>query len=330
MLGVLASGRCVLGTHRSVRLVATRNRSAPRAVGRGKWSDTGRFVSRYPHPVSPRIESEVSESVWRGVERRRRETGESLSQVLDSLLSEALGLERHSLFQVSTSKALVRGVFDGTATVGELRRHGDFGLGTFAELDGELIMIDGECFQATYGGTVRPAEDDWETPFALVTRFHVDSESHLEAADTIESLFTELDALRSSENVFAGIRVDGGFEGLSMRAACPARPGESLLEATRHQSEFDVMDLTGTLVGFWAPEYATSVSVPGYHFHFISDDRSVGGHVFGCRGRDLRVRLHTESDLHLALPETAEFLTADLGGDHSADLREAETRTTSD
>lgn len=280
--------------------------------------------------MSPRIESEVSESVWRGVERRRRETGQSLSQVVDSLLSEALGLQRHSLFQVSTSKALVRGVFDGTTTVGELKRHGDFGLGTFARLDGELIMIDGECFQASSGGTVRPAEDDWETPFALVTRFHADAESDIDAADSIDALFTELDALRSSQNVFVGVRLDGRFDGLSMRAACPARPGEGLLEATRHQSEFEVTDLTGTLVGFWAPEYATSVSVPGYHFHFIADDRSVGGHVFGCRGRDLRVRLHTESDLHLALPETAEFLTADLGGDHSADLRQAETRTPSD
>jgi acetolactate decarboxylase len=67
------------------------------------------------------------------------------------------------------------------------------------------------------------------------------------------------------------------------------------------------------------------VSVPGYHLHFISADRTVGGHVLGLRARELSVRLQTESDLHLALPETAEFLTADLSGDHREELRRAET-----
>ncbi len=47
--------------------------------------------------------------------------------------------------------------------------------------------------------------------------------------------------------------------------------------------------------------------------------------MLGLLGRDLDVQLHTESDLHLALPETAEFLSADLSGDHAAEVHEAET-----
>ena len=273
----------------------------------------------------PRIESDVSESVWQGVDQRRRSTGESLSQTVDSLLSEALGLQRHSLFQVSTSNALVQGIFEGTTTVGDLKQHGDFGLGTFTGLDGELIMLDGECFQATAGGTINRAPDAWETPFALVTRFAADTEAAFDDSIDLASLTPRLDALRPSENLFVGIRLDGRFRRVSMRAACRARPGEGLVDATRHQSEFDAAELGGTMVGFWAPEYARSVSVPGYHFHFISDDRSVGGHVFDCLASGLSARLHTESDLHLALPETAEFVSADLGGDHSAALSEAET-----
>jgi len=255
--------------------------------------------------------------------QRVERSGSTLSHVVDTLLSEALQLERHSLFQVSTSNALVEGVFGGVTTVADLKKHGDFGLGTFAGLDGEMVMIDGECFRVGAGGVASLAADDRATPFALVTRFSADSDAYVGSA-TLESLVARLDRLRPSENLFVGIRVDGVFDLLAMRAICAARPGEGLVEATSHQSEFEIADVTGTIVGFWAPEFAKSVSVTGYHFHFISADREIGGHVLGLDGRDLDLRLHTESDLHLALPETVEFLTADLRGDHEDDLDRAE------
>ncbi len=82
--------------------------------------------------------------------------------------------------------------------------------------------------------------------------------------------------------------------------------------------------IEGTLVGFWAPAYAQAVNVPGYHFHFLSEDRTFGGHVLDVRATSLVAALHIESDIHLALPRTAEFLDADLSGDTSGDLRIAE------
>lgn len=261
----------------------------------------------------------------RELRAREDKTGLSLGRLVDTLLSDALQLQRHSLFQVSTSNALVKGVFDGSTTVGELRAHGDFGLGTFDGLDGEMIMIDGNCLRATAGGSVSQAGDDREVPFALVTWFEPDVEATRESVTSLADLARALDGMRPSENLFAALRLDGIFDTLSMRAACPARPGEGLLAATTHQSEFEMEGLRGTLVGFWAPEYARSVSVPGYHFHFISDDRSVGGHVLGLRAHDLTVALHTERDLHLSLPETEDFLAADLRGEHGDELDKAET-----
>lgn len=251
-------------------------------------------------------------------------TGGSISRTLDAVLSEAFELDRHSLFQVSTSNALVQGVFGGVTTVADLKSHGDFGLGTFSGLDGEMILLDGECFRATAHGAVSQAPDAEETPFALVTWFYNDIGSSLRVA-SLDSLQEQLDAIRPSENIFAAIRVEGIFDELSMRAACRALPGESLVEATAHQSEFEAADVRGTLVGFWAPPFSRSVSVPGYHFHFISSGFDLGGHVLGLTGRDLTLQVHLESDIHLALPETAEFLAADLRGDHQAELTQAET-----
>jgi len=247
-----------------------------------------------------------------------------LSTVVDRALSTAFDLERHSLFQVSTSNALVQGVFQGAVTIQDLKRNGDFGLGTFDGLDGELVMLDGVCHRATGGGLVTSPPDDARVPFAVVTHFRPDLSLTI-GPGSLGDLAAFLDGARPSENLFVGIRVDGRFGRLSMRAACAAEAGEDLLEATAHQSEFTVVDIDGTLVGFWAPLYARAVNVPGYHFHFISGDRGLGGHLLDMEAGPLEVGIHVESELHIAIPETEEFLTADLSGDHQEALHQAET-----
>lgn len=273
----------------------------------------------------PRLELDVSGAVFHELAARRKATGQSLDRLVDDLLAEALELRRHSLFQVSTSNALVKGVFEGNTTVAELRARGDFGLGTFDRLDGEMIMVDGRCYRATYGGLVSEVDDDREVPFALVTRFSGDAAGTVDSQVNLAELASLLDDLRPSQNLFVAIGVEGRFDEISLRAACRALPGEGLVEATEHQSEFQASGRSGSLVGFWVPEYAATVSVPGYHFHFISDDRSLGGHVLDLRASGLRLALHTETDLHLSLPETEEFLAADLRGDFIAELETAET-----
>ncbi len=274
--------------------------------------------------MSPRLNAEVSESVWKALSVESDRTGDSLSTVVDRALATAFDLERHSLFQVSTSNALVQGVFQGAVTVHDLKRNGDFGLGTFEGLDGELIMLDGVCYRATGGGAITSPPEDARVPFAVVTHFRSDS-SLTTSSGSLADLTAALDASRPSENLFVGIRADGRFERLSLRAACAAESGENLLEATAHQSEFRVVDMEGTLVGFWAPLYARAVNVPGYHFHFLSNDRGLGGHVLDMVAGPLDLSIHVESELHIAIPETEEFLAADLSGDHQEALHQAET-----
>ena len=278
--------------------------------------------------MAPRLNAEVSESVWKSLSDESEQTGDSLSTVVDRALATAFDLERHSLFQVSTSNALVQGVFSGAVTVRDLKRNGDFGLGTFDRLDGELIMLDGVCYRATGGGVVTSPHDDARVPFAVVTHFRSDL-SLATGPGSLTDLTTAVDGARPSENLFVGIQVSGIFERLSLRAACAAESGENLLEATAHQSEFRVVDIEGTLVGFWAPLYARAVNVPGYHFHFLSKDRDLGGHVLDMQTGPLEVGIHVESELHIAIPETEEFLAADLSGDHQDALHQAETGKTS-
>jgi acetolactate decarboxylase len=268
---------------------------------------------------------ELSPTTWSALQAESDRTGETISSVADRIITAGLAGRGHSLFQVSTTTALVKGVFSGATTVGELQRHGNFGLGTFEGLDGELIMVDGDCFRASAGGMISVAPPDGTVPFAVVTRFVADARSRLSDVGSLDEFGHRIDEWRPSENLFVAIRGDGHFVNLSMRAACRARPGEDLVAATGHQSEFTVSGVDGVLVGFWTPPYAQAINVPGYHFHFLAEDRSLGGHVLDLVVDELEVALHLESDVHVALPDTSEFLAADLRGDTAEALDIAES-----
>jgi len=118
--------------------------------------------------------------------------------------------------------------------------------------------------------------------------------------------------------------VDGYFKYVHARAMCRTEEGVPLVRAAARQPEFEFHDVPGTLVGFWTPDYARTLNVPGYHLHFLSADRDRGGHLLQCRGSDLRLQIQREGDYRIALPETEDFLKADLRRDPAADLARAE------
>ena len=273
----------------------------------------------------PRIEVDVSPAVWDEL-RRRQSNGEDLSSIVDRTLAAAFEIAGHTIYQVSTANALAQGVFQGVVTVATLDEHGDFGLGTFDGLDGELILLDGNCYRATYAGAITEVDPTREVPYAVVTRFSADTSHHFEGVASIADLEACLDETRSSENLFLAIRGDAAFDRLALRAVCPAPPGEGLLEATRHQSEFEGHRVSGTIVGFWTPGYADQVAIGGYHFHFISDDRRFGGHVLDLAATHIDVGVQTETSIQIAIPDASEFRSVDLSGDHRAAIAEAETR----
>ena len=273
------------------------------------------------------IELRVSDSIWRALEDRAQTSGQSIHHIAQAALAEALDVEHHSIFQVSTSGAIVRGLYQGCVSVADLRRHGDLGLGTFEDLDGEMILIDGHCFQARADGSVVEAGDDALTPFAAVVSFVTDRSERIASVDSFDDLSGNLDAMRDSGNAIVAFRISGTFASLRMRAACRHESGTGLVEATADQGLFEVADMPATVLGFWTPDYAQAIGIAGYHLHAISDDRSHGGHVLDLSARDLLVEVHQVSDVHLALPETEAFLEADLSGDTRADLDIAERNT---
>jgi acetolactate decarboxylase len=270
------------------------------------------------------LRARVDASVLDALHEHARTSGAPVDHLVERALAEFLGVEHHTLYQVSTAGALVEGVYQGAVSVGVVREHGDFGLGTFEDLDGEMIVLDGHVFRVGSDGRVSEVADDRRTPFAVVTRFGDPPPVHIGHIDAVGALTGVLDGLRQSANLFLAVRVDGRFDAVHVRAACRTTPGVPLAIATGSQAEFELGTVRGTMVGFWSPPYASGVEIAGYHLHFLSDDRTVGGHVLDCRGADLTVRLQEECDVHLALPDTTAFRDADLTRDPTADLDRAE------
>lgn len=287
-------------------------------------------------PIAPRVESKsvplecrISGALQRAIDERQRQTGESVEHIVRAALADYLQVDHATLFQVSTAGALVEGVYHGDVTIGGLREHGDFGLGTFDDLDGEMVVLDGRFYQVRGDGTVREAADTVHSPYAMVTHFPPAEPVTLADCRDLADLYAQLDRLRDSQNVFYAIRVDGDFTDLATRAVRPTPSGTRLVAAAAQQSEFRWNSTTGTLVGFWSPGYLQTILVAGYHLHFLSADRSSGGHLLVCAGRGLKARVARMADFRVSLPESASFLRADLTRDPAEDLERAEKRTQS-
>jgi acetolactate decarboxylase len=99
--------------------------------------------------------------------RRRREAAASISSIVTAALAQYLEKPIHTVFQVSTSGAIVAGVYDREVSVQAVLEHGDFGLGTFANLDGEMVVVDGHVYQIQSSGRVMEAARDGGAPFAV-------------------------------------------------------------------------------------------------------------------------------------------------------------------
>jgi len=266
----------------------------------------------------------ISKSLQSALEKLSEETGEPISQLVSGTLSRCLGIPLHTLFQVSTSGALVQGVYERAVSSNLLLNYGDFGLGTFENLDGEMVVLDGAIYQVRSDGKVTKIEKDVGTPFALVTHFVANQDQMIENASSFKDLTQICDRYRDSDNLFYAFRIDGHFGHVHTRAMRETLEGLPLAKAAAIQPEFEFTGVDGTLVGIWAPQFSSALNIAGYHFHFLSEDRSKGGHLLECSGKHLRIRVERLNDFHLSLPESEEFLRADLTKDTSTDLAYAE------
>lgn len=277
--------------------------------------------------VGKSVEIKFSTSLWNAIVERCNKTGETANHVIQSSVADALGIEHHTIFQFSTSAALVQGVYNGCVTIKDIKKHGNFGLGTFEDLDGEGIMLDGKVWHAKSDGSLSMPSDLAIAPFWVTTNFAPEKTINLLNVLSWNDLCQQIDKVRTFKNIFTSICVKGVVDFIKVRVACKTPSGTDLVTATSNQRIFEFKQCAGTLVGFWTPEYAKAFNVPGYHMHFLSDDRKHGGHVLSLSGSNLTLELAEENIFNVVLPETTSFLQANLNIDTTEALNKAEKQS---
>lgn len=228
------------------------------------------------------------------------------------------------LYVTAPVNALVEGIYQEDSAMTEILERGDFGIGTFNDLDGEMVVLEGHVYQLRADGIAYAVPADTRTPFACVTVFCPYSFEDINEALDYGGLLALLDRLLPSKNMLYAIQIEGVFDAVRTRSVPRQESYRPLVEVAREQPEFDFENTEGTLVGFWTPHFLQSIAVPGYHFHFLTQDKTRGGHLLECHPRQVRISLQHISSLALGLPLTLDYMTADLSRDIGAELEEAE------
>ncbi len=233
--------------------------------------------------------------------------------------------EHDILSQVSTIDALLDGVYDGTVSCGELKQFGNFGIGTFDGLEGEMIVLDGQVYQIKTDGIAYKVKDSATTPFAAVTFFKTDKKIRFPSNLTYLQFKKMADRVIGSDNLFYAIKITGRFKTMKTRSVPKQKkPYPQLKEVVKHQKIFNFKDVKGTVVGFRCPPYVKGINVTGYHLHFLTEDKNGGGHILDFTTDNITVEIDIKTDFFMTLPDIKAFKTSNLEKDRTEELHKIE------
>jgi acetolactate decarboxylase len=217
------------------------------------------------------------------------------------------------VYQNSTINALAEGLYQGDVSFGQLKQYGDLGIGTFQHLDGEMIAFDGRFYQIKSDGSVHEATEDQLTPFSVVTNFKPQQEIQLEQPLTYESLKQYLDKIQPSPNFIYAYRLNGTFTDVVTRSVPEQHTNIRLVDVIPDQAIFEFEGpLKGTMIGFYFPAFMKDINVVGYHFHFLSDDKTKGGHLLDLNLQSAQLKISSILEFQMILPDMKAFRELDL------------------
>jgi acetolactate decarboxylase len=228
--------------------------------------------------------------------------------------------------QTSTIDALLSGAYDGNMSCRQLLEHGDFGVGTFDRLDGEMMVLGGKIYQIKSDGKIYTPAMDIKTPFATICNFQPDMKFPIRTAADYKAAVAIIDSNVPNQNLFLAVKISGMFKRMKVRSV-PAqqKPYPLLVTVAKTQPVFESNNVSGTIIGFRFPPYVKGINMTGYHFHFISDDRRQGGHILDFELTSGTCEIDICNQFLLILPSDKNWLEGiDLSRDKTDELKKAE------
>ncbi len=231
-----------------------------------------------------------------------------------------------NLYSAGYASAFIGGLYDAWYPYQALHRHGDFGLGAPAKLDGELIMLNGKLYKTQYTGKTTPVSDADQTPYAVVCFFKAKQSFKPDRQLNKAALFKYIDSVLTNQNGIYAIHISGNFKYIKTRAFPPVeqKPYLPLAAMLERQHFFEFNTIKGDLVGYKLPAFMEGPHISGYHFHFLSDDKKSGGHIIDLIANDITIEVDTLSSYTMELPPTADFNNFDFKKDRKEEIKSVE------
>ena len=240
--------------------------------------------------------------------------------------------DKETINQIALLQSLTLGHFDGSISAKNLKELGDTGIGTFDGLDGEMIFLDGVIYRANQDCKINVVDDAVTIPFSNVTFFEKDFAVRLKNVSGKAALESKLNELvkKNGENNFYMVKITANYDEILVRSEKGSKkPYPTLVKALETQKEVTKNNINGTIVGLYCPAYMSSLNSVGWHFHFVSADKTFGGHVLEMKIKSGEAEFDKTDKFSMILPENKDFQKLDLGKDLSADIKKAENDTVS-
>ncbi|KAI9935091.1 hypothetical protein ASPWEDRAFT_175812 [Aspergillus wentii DTO 134E9] len=229
------------------------------------------------------------------------------------------------IHQYGVFSALMHGFSSDGVKASDILSACNHGLGTVCELNGEIIILDGEAYHFTPDGKLHRLNADDRMPMVVATDFNPTLTKELSTLSMRELTQAMHPFFPTKQNNFMAVRIDGKFNSITYRIGGPQhRPKEPLLELAKRQVTKSYENITGTLFGFYSPPYMNGVAVAGFHLHFLSDDRTAGGHVLDFEAENVALKAAVNTQMHLEFPDSEAFNEEPILPESAGDLHLAE------
>ncbi len=209
-----------------------------------------------------------------------------------------------ALYQYSHAFIFEQKKYDGHYPAGNLKKHGNIGLGTFNGLNGELVMLEGECYQCIPKKPVKIAADDVLIPWGVVTAFTDNaSKTTLENITHFSQLESKLSELTDMHNAPYVFHIQAEFNHLLLRQVIKQEKPYilSLEEVYAESPPENIGPITADLVGFYIPEFMQGLQPKGLHFHGVTTDKQSGGHLADLSFKTATLTFEKITDIKVTL-----------------------------
>ncbi len=220
-----------------------------------------------------------------------------------------------TLYITGTYASLSHGVYDGDVTVADLKHQGDFALGNFNALDGEMVGLDGKYYQIGPGGKLNAANDSMRMPNTTATFFKPYEVIIIDKPMSYQELQQYISQQLPTQNIFYAIKLNGNFESIKARTLTKLDqpyPSTAYSTITQNEPTFDFNNVDVVMAMTYSPIQMKELVYPGYHAHFITVDGKSGGHVIDARITRGRAEVEFLPNLTVNLPQNSKYYQANF------------------